>query len=291
MRVLLFGPTGQVGTELRALSEQAGWRLQPVTRGDADLSVAGQAESCVLAEKPDAVVNAAAYNLVDKAESEPDAANRVNAGAPGEMAAACARLDIPFLHISTDFVFDGAKSGAYLETDAPGPLSAYGRAKLAGEEAVRAAAGRHVILRTAWVFSEHGSNFVKTMLRLGMERDSLGIVADQHGCPTSAAGIASAIRTILAHWSDSGPERFGTFHYCGGEAVTWYAFARAVFEAAGGHVPASLAVKPITTADYPTAAERPANSVLSCEKIADVYGIAANDWRRDLQTVVARLLD
>ncbi len=290
MRVLLFGPTGQVGTELRALSEQSGWRLQTVTRADVDLAVAGQAERCVLSQKPDVVINAAAYNFVDKAESEPEAADGLNARAPGEMAAACKCLDIPIIHISTDFVFDGSKSGPYRELDSPSPLSAYGRSKLSGEEAVRDATSRHVILRTAWVFSEHGSNFVKTMLRLGRERDSLGIVDDQRGCPTSAAGIAAAIREVLAQWADNGPGRFGTFHYCGGEAVTWYAFAQAVFASADGHLPAPPTVKPIATADYPTAAERPANSVLSCEKIADVYGIAANDWRQDLNTVVGRLL-
>lgn len=291
MRVLLFGPTGQVGTELRLLSEEAGWDLRPVGRAEVDLTVPGRADLCILDEAPDAVVNASAYNLVDKAESEPAVAEQVNGRAPGEMAAACHRLDIPFLHMSTDFVFDGAKPGAYVETDGPHPLSAYGRSKRAGEEAVRAAAERHVILRTAWVFSEHGSNFVKTMLRLGMERDSLGVVNDQHGCPTSAMGIAGAIRSILDQWAANGAKRFGTFHYCGGEPVTWYEFAQAVFDAAGAHVPKALTVKPIGTADYPTAAQRPLNSVLSCEKIADVYGIAPNDWRQDLNIVVKRLVD
>ena len=291
MRVMLFGPNGQVGRSFTRTAQAVGWTLVPVDRSRVDLTVAGEAAACIRAERPDAVVNAAAYTAVDKAESEIDTAERVNAGAPGEMARACGETGIPILHISTDFVFDGHKDGPYIETDPTGPLSAYGRTKLNGEDAVRSGTGRHVILRTAWVFSEFGGNFVKTMLRLGAERDQLGIVDDQRGCPTSAHGIAGAVKGVLSAWGSKGPDAFGTFHYCGDEAVTWYGFARAVFDHAGDRLPGPLTVKPIATADYPTPVERPKNSVLCCEKIADVYGIARNPWRDDLRTVVDRLFD
>ena len=291
MRVLLFGPNGQVGQALQRAAADTGWQLVPIDRTRADLSVAGQAAACIEADRPDCVVNAAAYTAVDKAESEPDLAERVNAAAPGEMAQACATLGIPFLHVSTDFVFDGRKAGAYVETDTTGPLSVYGLSKLNGEAAVRAATDRHVVLRTAWVFSEFGGNFVKTMLRLGAERDTLGVVDDQHGCPTSADGIAGAIKTVLSTWQAKGAQAYGTFHFCGDVPTTWCGLARAVFDCAGDRLPGGMTVNPITTADYPTPAQRPKNSVLCCEKIADVYGIAPDPWRDRLQTAVDRLLD
>lgn len=290
MRILLFGPNGQVGSELRALPWGGDYELIAVARDDADLSVEGSAEAAVRREKPDLVVNAAAYTAVDKAESEPELARAVNGLAPGGMAHACAELGIPLIHISTDFVFDGRKSGPYEEDDPTGPVSAYGQSKLDGEDAVRAALDNHVILRTAWVFSPYGNNFLKTMLRLGAERDELGIVDDQRGCPTSAAGIAGAVRAIVARLQSGAPLVPGTYHYCGDDPVTWFGFASAIFAAAGDRLPGGVTVKPIGTADYPTPAKRPANSVLSCAKIGAVYGIEADDWRSATKSTVEQLL-
>ncbi|RVU34093.1 dTDP-4-dehydrorhamnose reductase [Hwanghaeella grinnelliae] len=290
MRILLFGPNGQVGSELRSLPWGDGLELIPVGRNDADLSADDAAAAAIHREKPDLVVNAAAYTAVDKAESEPDLAKAVNADAPGGMARACADLGIPFIHISTDFVFDGTKSQPYDEEDPTGPVSVYGQSKLEGEEAVRAAHADHLILRTAWVFSPYGNNFLKTMLRLGAERDELGIVDDQRGCPTSAAGIACAIRIVIDRLKAGEPMQPGTYHYCGDEPVTWFGFASAIFEAAAGRLPGGVKVKPIGTSDYPTPARRPANSVMSCAKIRAVYGIEPDDWRREVSRIVDRLL-
>ncbi len=291
MRILLFGPNGQVGSELRALSWEGGLTLIPVSRESTDLSVTGAAEAAVRREKPDLVVNAAAYTAVDRAESEPDMAQAVNGAAPGGMARACADLGIPLIHISTDFVFDGAKNGPYVEDDPTGPVSVYGSSKLAGEAAVRGALDNHVILRTAWVFSPYGNNFLKTMLRLGAERDELGIVDDQRGCPTSAGGIARAIRAIVDRHYAGEALVPGTYHYCGDNAVTWFGFANAIFEAAGDRLPGGITVKPIGTSDYPTPARRPSNSVMSCAKIRAVYGIEPDDWRGAVSAVVDRLLN
>jgi len=291
VRILLFGPNGQVGSELRALQWGGGLELVPVARDSADLAVPGAAEAAVRRERPDLVVNAAAYTAVDKAESEPGLAQAVNGDAPGGMARACADLGIPLIHISTDFVFDGAKIGPYVEDDPTGPVSAYGRSKLAGEEAVKAALDNHAILRTAWVFSPYGNNFLKTMLRLGAERDELGIVDDQRGCPTSAGGIARAVRAIIDRLHTGEVLVPGTYHYCGDDAVTWFGFAEAIFVAAGDRLPGGIKVKPIGTADYPTPARRPSNSVMSCAKIRAVYGIEPDDWRGAVAAVVDRLLN
>lgn len=291
MRILLFGPNGQVGSELRALPWGDGMDLVSVSRDDADLSREGEAEAAVRREAPDIVVNAAAYTAVDKAESEPELARAVNGLSPGGMARACAELGIPMIHISTDFVFDGAKAGPYLEDDVPGPVSTYGETKRDGEDAVRAALKNHVILRTAWVFSAYGNNFLKTMLRLGAERDELGIVDDQRGCPTSAGGIARAIRDLINRVQHGDALVPGTFHYCGDDPVTWFGFANAIFENAGDRLAGGVTVKPIGTADYPTPARRPANSVMSCAKIRAVYGIEPDDWRREVSEIVDLLLN
>lgn len=289
MRILLFGTTGQVARSLLSLEWGDDTDLISVGREQADLANKGAVSASIRQHAPDVVVNAAAYTAVDKAESEEEIALQVNALAPKEMAETCASLSIPFVHLSTDFVFEGTKEGPYDEADTVGPVSAYGRSKLAGEEAIRTVLQQHVIVRTAWVFSEYGNNFVKTMLRLGAERDALGIVADQTGCPTSALGIAKAVQRIVTDLNSQDNRRFGTFHYCGNEAVTWYSFAKAIFQSAGDRLPNMPNVSPISTDQYPTPAKRPANSVLSCEKIADVYGIEPDDWRMGLDRVVGRL--
>ena len=288
MRILLFGANGQVGTELRAID----WgddMLIALGRDQADLSTPGSAASAIESEKPDLVINASAYTAVDLAESEPELAMAVNGAAPGEMAQACAKQNIPLIHISTDYVFDGRKAGAYIEDDPVNPMGAYGRSKEAGERAVRKTLDRHIILRTAWVFSAHGQNFVKTMLRLGAERDELGIIDDQRGCPSAAAAIAEAIEVIARRIVASEEVPWGTYHFCGAGETTWFGFAQAIFETAERHLEKQPFVKPITTDEYPLPAKRPANSVLDCAKIETAFGIRMQPWRDRLADVIERL--
>ncbi|MEI8397102.1 MAG: dTDP-4-dehydrorhamnose reductase [Rhodospirillaceae bacterium] len=280
--LLIFGAAGQVGAELCRLST-SGRPVVGLERTAADITDPAVVARAVETHRPAVVVNAAAYTAVDRAESEPAAAMALNRDGPAHLARACAAAGIPLIHLSTDYVFDGEKDGPYLETDPVGPLGVYGRTKLEGERAVQAAWSRHIILRTAWVYSARRSNFVRTMLRLGREREELGVVADQRGCPTAAADIASAILAIAgrleAGVSDDG---FGVFHCCGRGATTWYDFARTIFELAaplGGPQPR---LRAITTADYPTPAQRPRNSVLDTSRLESVYGVTMPAWRDSL---------
>ena len=283
MRVLVFGKSGQVARALGRASPPA-WEMTCLDRSRADLS---DPENCarIVAEWPgDGVINAAAWTAVDKAEAEEAAARVINADAPSAMARAAARRNLPFLHVSTDYVFDGSGTAPRRETDAPAPISAYGRTKLAGEEGVLAAGGRAAILRTSWVFSADGSNFVRTMLRLGTERDHLRIVADQIGGPTPADAIAAALIAMLpALASGRGPA--GVFHFSGSPETSWAGFARAIFAEAG----LETEVEEIPTSDYPTPARRPLNSRLDCSALAAGYGVERPDWRPALSEVVQRL--
>lgn len=277
--ILVFGETGQVARELA--------RQAPVTtlsRAQADLMDPAACAAAIRARRPRAVINAAAWTAVDKAEAEEEAATVVNADAPAAMARECAAMAIPFVQISTDYVFDGQGSTPWTPDAPTGPLSAYGRSKLKGEEAVRAAGGPHVILRTSWVFSAHGANFVKTMLRLGAERPVLRVVADQWGAPTPAAAIASACLTIADRLATS-PHLSGTHHFAGTPDTTWADFARTIMAMA--RLPAQ--VEDIPTAAYPTPARRPANSRLDCSALARDFGIPRPDWRAALGDVLAAL--
>ncbi len=289
MRILLFGATGQVGGELQSVEWEFPAEITALGRSQADLAVPGAAGEAIRTTAPDLVINASAYTAVDVAESEPDLAMAVNAAAPGEMAGACAKASIPLIHMSTDFVFDGAKAGPYLEDDPVNPLGVYGRTKESGERAVREALVQHIILRTAWVYSAHGRNFVKTMLRLGGERAELSVVDDQRGCPTSAAAIAGALAAIIGHLVRHETIAWGTYHYCGRGEATWHGFARAIFDLAAPHTPRRPNLKPIVTADYPTPARRPANSVLACAKIEAAFPIERRPWREDLAAVIEQL--
>jgi len=245
--------------------------------------------NCINDFQPDAVINAAAYTAVDRAESEVEAAFAVNRDGPANLARACERAGISLIHISTDYVFDGSKQGAYVEGDPVSPLGVYGESKLAGEEAVRTLCPKHLILRTSWVFSAHGNNFVKTMLRLGAEREELGVVADQFGKPTSAAEIA---RLILDTLPDT-EGKWGTYHLAQPDAVSWHGFAEAIFDAAKrqGIVMKVEQVQPISTADYPTPARRPANSELDCRLLKSVFGVTIRGWRESLAEVIGELND
>jgi dTDP-4-dehydrorhamnose reductase len=290
--VLVFGATGQIGRELVGQAWPDGIRAVGADRGTADIADRTAVGHAFARMRPDLVVNAAAYTAVDGAEQEPARAFAVNRDGAAHLAEACAAQSVPLIHLSTDYVFDGAKAGAYAEDDPVAPLGVYGASKLAGEAAIQARLERHVILRTAWVFGVHGHNFVKTMLRLGAERSALRIVADQHGCPTEAADIARAIARIAAALlrpGDPAP-RFGTFHYAGAPATTWHGFAEAIFRRAAAHGRPVPTLTAIATADYPTPARRPANSMLATDKLERTYAIAPCDWPVALDRVLAALL-
>ncbi|MCK8463999.1 dTDP-4-dehydrorhamnose reductase [Aliiroseovarius sp. S1339] len=278
MRVLVFGKTGQVATEL---SRQAD--VVALGRDDADLSDPKGCASIIQDAQADVVINAAAYTAVDKAEDEEALANVVNGDAPSTMAQAAAAKNIPFLHVSTDYVFNGEGQHFWATDDPVSPCNAYGRSKLLGEEGVRAAAGHHAILRTSWVFSSHGNNFVKTMLRLSETRDALSIVSDQIGGPTPAADIASALLT-MADAMVSGQEG-GTFHFAGAPATSWSKFASEIFALAGRNVD----VTEILTKDYPTPAARPLNSRMDCLALEKDFGIKCPDWKLGLIKVLKDL--
>jgi dTDP-4-dehydrorhamnose reductase len=288
MKIVFFGSNGQVGKELQALNWQGGLdaSCKFLTRADIDLTDTGSIQSLIKQEKPDWVVNASAYTAVDKAESEEDLAHKINALAPEEMARACSDLNIPFITISTDYVFDGSSGKPYKEDDRVCPVGAYGRTKVDGEDRVRNACTKYIILRTAWVYSVHGGNFVKTMLRLGEERSELGVVNDQFGCPTSASSIAKAIFDIIA----SSEKHWGTYHFCGTGEASWHEFANYIFDVAAEQRGKRPVVNGISTDQYPTPAKRPENSRLNCDKIAQDYGIVAPDWKADTRKVIEELL-
>ena len=290
MKLLVLGAGGQVGRELCRREWPAGYRLAAFDRGDIDITREDSIAAAMQRERPDMVINAAAYTAVDRAETEPDAAWAANCTGPGQLAAACREAAVPLIHISTDYVFDGSKARPYREDDPVNPLGVYGRSKEAGDRAVREALPEHVILRTAWVYSAHGHNFVKTMLRLAGERPVLRVVADQTGSPTSAAEIAAAIATVVRRLA-AGEGRWGTYHFTGGGAVTWHGFAEAIFELAAPWRGPPPRVEPISTADYPTPARRPANSVLDCRRIGEAFGITPRPWREALADVIRELYD
>ncbi len=281
--VLVFGAGGQVGRALADSRPPANLIVEGRTRAQADITDADAVRAAIAECAPAIVVNAAAYTEVDRAEAEPDKAFKVNQIGASNLASACAGAAVPMIQLSTDFVFDGAKTGAYDENDLVNPLSVYGESKAAGESAVMAAHPASVVLRTAWVYCPWRKNFVRTMLRLGAERDELRVVDDQRGSPTAARDIASAIMTIAAALADGKNDGYGICHFCGGGETTWYGFAAEIFALAETNgLPAPDRLLPITTADYPTPAQRPANSVLSCEKIARVYGITPSPWQDGL---------
>lgn len=279
MRVLVFGKTGQVATELQRRLPGAVF----LGREAADLSDPAACAAAVAAAGCDAVINAAAWTAVDRAEAEEAAATVVNGAAPAAMARACAVRGLPLLHISTDYVFDGTGTAPFRPDHPTAPLGAYGRSKLAGEEGVRAASGRHLILRTSWVVSAHGANFVKTILRLGRERESLNVVADQVGGPTPAAAIADALIVAARAMVAGAPG--GTHHFAGAPDVSWADFARAIMAEAG----LACRIVDIPTSAYPTPARRPANSRMDCAAFEVAFGIARPDWRAGLRDILRDL--
>ena len=276
MKVLVFGASGQVGQELRKFNN-----VVALSRSAADLTDPRSCVAHIATTNADAIINAAAYTAVDRAEEDEATATLVNSHAVGIMAQAAAQRRLPFLHISTDYVFDGHGNDPRSPSDPTAPLNAYGRSKLAGEQAIQDTGARHIILRTSWVFSAHGSNFVKTMLRLSESHDHLRVVNDQIGGPTSAADIATALMVIASQMKTT-DHPGGTYHFSGTPAVSWAEFAKEIFS----QVERDITVTGIPSVDYPTPAPRPLNSRLSCESLYEDFGISMPDWREGLAAVL-----
>jgi dTDP-4-dehydrorhamnose reductase len=287
--VLVFGAGGQVGRELIQRSAPQGFAVLGLTHADVDIADREAVASTMRRHRPDIIVNAAAYTAVDKAETDLDRAYAVNEAGPRNLALAAKDSGAVLVHLSTDYVFDGCKTDAYVEDDLVAPASAYGRSKEAGERGVRETMPRHLIVRTAWVYAAHGTNFLKTMARLAREREVVGVVADQHGTPTAAADLADALLAILPRLQKQ-DAAFGTFHLTNAGRTTWHGFAAAIFAGLarqGGRVPR---LEAIGTADYPTPARRPAMSVLDCRKIADAYGVKLRPWQEAVEATLEVLL-
>ncbi|MAL78040.1 MAG: dTDP-4-dehydrorhamnose reductase [Sneathiella sp.] len=281
MKILVTGAGGQVGTALQARAPAHGLDIIALDRQALDITDASAVAAAVRDNRPDLVINAAAYTAVDKAEAETEKAFAINADGAEYLAQAAKAAAIPLLHISTDFVFDGRKTGAYVETDAIAPLNVYGASKAAGEARIAATLEKHIILRTAWVFGGV-QNFVNTMLRLGETHKELSIVDDQRGGPTASHDIADTLLRIAKQVQAPGFDDFGLYHYCGAPAVTWFGFAEAIFR--GRETPK---LTPIPTESYPVPATRPKNSVLDCSRIKRVFDIDQPDW----QAALSRILD
>lgn len=292
MKIAVTGREGQVVSCLiEKAAGVAGVEIVTLSRPELDLARPETIAPAIEAARPDIVVSAAAYTAVDKAEDEPDLAFAVNGTGAGKIAEAAARLAIPVIHLSTDYVFDGTADRPYVETDTTAPKSVYGASKLAGEQAMAAANPRHLILRTAWVYSAFGNNFVKTMLRLAQTRDEIGVVSDQWGNPTSAHYIADAILHVAQRLHvDSTFTGWGVYHLAGLGDTNWSGFARHILDTSGRHDGPHAIVRDITTSDYPTKARRPANSRLSSEKFSTRFGWAGRTWQEAVDESVARII-
>ena len=277
--ILVFGKTGQVATELQHSDD-----VLALGRDQADLSDPGACAQSILTLAPNAVINAAAYTAVDKAEEDEEFATIINGDTLTEIAQACVELQIPLVHISTDYVFDGSGEAAWKPSDATAPRNAYGRSKLAGEVRILGSGAIYAILRTSWVFSANGSNFVKNMLQFSEAQDTLSVVADQIGGPTPARYIAYAC-LMIARQLQEDPSKSGTYHFSGGPNVSWAGFASEIFAQAGR----AVTVIPITTAEYPTPAKRPLNSRMDCSMTTSTFGIQQPDWRIGLNEILKKM--
>jgi dTDP-4-dehydrorhamnose reductase len=291
MRIAVTGRLGQVACALSEAGPALNVEVINLGRPQLDLLVPETVEPVLKASAPDIVVNAAAYTAVDQAEQEPGIASAVNGIGAGAVAAAARALSIPVIHLSTDYVFDGSKPTAYLEEDLVAPANAYGASKLAGERAVAAATGEHAILRTAWIYAPYGKNFVRTMLTLAQTRDEVRVVDDQVGSPTYAPDIAAAIFVIARNLLDNPDNRLfrGLFHLAGSEETSWAGFAASIFAFLRAKGVCKAVLTPISSADYPTIARRPANSRLDCRKLTRVHGLELPSWRDSLRLCLDRL--
>jgi dTDP-4-dehydrorhamnose reductase len=290
MKLLITGSNGQLGWELCRQGGKRGFSIVPLDIPEFDITDQASVRSAVSMADPDLVINAAAYTAVDKAESEQEAAFSVNRDGPYYLAGACAEKDIPLIHISTDYVFDGCKDGSYCEMDEISPIGIYGKSKAEGEEKIRCNLKEHIIIRTSWLYGVHGNNFVKTMLNLGREREEIRVVADQFGCPTFAADLAGTILEIASKIDKGQNISWGTYHYSGTGSTTWFGFASKIFEIAKGYE--SLKIKkviPIQTSEYPTAATRPLNSVMDCSLLMRNFNVSQPFWEDSLASMLDRL--
>ena len=288
--ILVTGADGQLGRELARITCPAGYEVVALDRAALDLTDPATIAAKVAERDWAAVINGAAYTAVDKAESDVVSAWQVNALAPAAFAQACAGAGIPLVQVSTDYVFAGDRQGAWEVTDPIAPLGVYGASKLGGELAVRTSSTRHAIVRTAWVVSAHGHNFVKTMLRVAATRTTLSVVDDQVGSPTSAADLASALLTIAVRLAEDADAPTGIFHFSNAGAISWAGFAREIFAQSAARGGASAEVAPIPSSDYPTPAKRPANSLLSHTAIHTAYGIAPRPWQAALSDILDELI-
>lgn len=292
--ILVTGAAGQLGTELKRVTWPEGWKVMAIDQADLDLTdidaIAARVATGYDGQPFVAVINGAAYTAVDKAETDIVTAWAVNAMAPAAFGKACAEAGIPLIQVSTDYVFAGDKEGAWEVNDSVSPLGVYGASKLGGELAVRTSGARHVIMRTAWVVSAHGNNFVKTMLRVGAERGHLRVVEDQHGSPTSAADLARALATIAIRLVEDEAAPVGTFHFSNAGPTTWAGFAREIFVQRQERGGPTVTVEGIATSDYPTPAKRPANSLLSHDALRTAYGIVPRPWQNALSDILDELV-
>ena len=289
MKLLVIGANGQLGWEVCGRGEKKSFDIVPLDLPDFDITEPSEVKKAVGQAGVSLVINASAYTAVDTAESEPEVAFAVNRDGAAYLAVSCAEVGIPLIHISTDYVFDGSKKGPYLETEPVSPLGIYGQSKAAGETEIRDKLKEHIIIRTAWLYGLHGNNFVKTMLRLGKEKEILSVVADQYGCPTYAADLADAILTIATQISEQRDITWGTYHYCGKGVTSWHGFAQEIFYLANHHDRFQVKeVMPITTSEYPTPAKRPVNSGMDCSLLTKNFGISLRPWQESLADMVHR---
>jgi dTDP-4-dehydrorhamnose reductase len=289
MKLLVIGENGQLGWEVCRKGKNQGIDMSGLDLPDFDVTEPSAVKKAVHQADVSLVINASAYTAVDTAESEPEVAFAVNRDGPAYLAASCAEIGIPLIQISTDYVFDGTKKGPYLETEPVSPLGVYGKSKVAGETEIRDNLKEHIIIRTAWLYGLHGNNFVKTMLRLGKEKEVLSVVADQYGCPTYAADLAAAIVTIATQISEQRDVSWGTYHYCGKGVTNWHGFAQAIFNLANQYDTFQVKkVVPISTSEFPTPAKRPANSGMDCSLITKNFGISLRPWQESLADMVHR---
>ena len=291
MKLLVIGKTGQLAQSLSEVAEDAGLDLTTIGRPEIDLAEPRSIDKALSAHTPDIIINAAAYTQVDKAEEEPELARAINTDAPGAIAAHCSRRDIPFIHISTDYVFDGDKNEPYSESDPTAPGSVYGETKRDGERRVIEFCHKHIVLRTAWLFSPFGKNFVKTMLRLAESRPEIKVVDDQVGCPTYAPHLATVILTLAEHLVETNGDEiaWGIYNAAAGGQASWFDLARETFAQSAICNYPSAVVCPIPSSEYPTPAARPANSRLDCTRLRENFGLSLPDWQIGLRQCVARL--
>lgn len=291
MKILITGARGQLGRELSAQGQSRGCRVQAPPEDDLDITDLEKVDRVIDLHQPDLVINTAAYTQVDKAESEETLTFEVNKTGCVNLARICAKNQIPLVHISTDYVFNGQKGTPYLETDPISPLGVYGRSKAEGEIEIRKHLKEHIILRTSWLYGIYGQNFVKTMLNLATIKPKIQVVSDQYGSPTNSADLALAILTLSDRLQSGFDIAWGTYHYCGRGVISWHTFAEKIMELAHLHEGLPTArVEPVATADYPTRAERPVYSALDCGRISKQFGIKPQPWQKSLETTIRKLL-